>query len=289
MVVLLVKHGIGVDSYDEAGESALGHAIESGHTQAAVALVNAGAKEDQREPSIPRAARAKQSSVVGALVNKGTNLNAGAADGRTALFYAVEAKDYWEARSLIEHGAAVNAIDHEGSTPLHVAARRDDGRLVAYLLEQGANPAVRDKDGMRPVDRATTVNVRQLLAIPSAAWDEPLSVDDAAACAEVARRAGEDSLGHIAAFGELANAQRDPKDNWSFLDEVPNRYQVKIATRSYVLGSDSGPVYLSRITATGVEGVVCEFAPIPSSDPTAYRVLGPDERLPGDLAKGRKG
>jgi hypothetical protein len=126
-----------------------------------------------------------------------------------------------------------------------------------------------------------------LLAIQSTVWDEPLPGNDAAACSEVARRAGEGSLGHIVAFGEVANAPRDPKDNWPFLNQMQNRYQVKLAAHSYILGSDSGPVYLSRIAASGLEGVICEFAPIPSSNPTTYRVLGQGERLQGDLATGR--
>jgi len=289
MVELLIEHGIGIDAHDNAGESALGHAVRSGHTQVGVALIKAGAKADTTELSIlPAAARAKQGSVVAALVNNAIDVNARDADDRTALFWAVDAKDYWSARALIEHGSDVNATDQKGSTPLHVAALHNDARLVSYLLEQHANPALRDKAGLRPMDRATTEDVRNLLAIQSTAWDESLSGAEAAACSEVARRAGEGSLGHIAVFGEVANEQRDPKDNWSFLDEVPARYQVKLAGRSYVLSSDSGPVYLSRITATGVEGVVCEFALIPSSDPPSYRVLAPDERLPGDLANGRK-
>jgi hypothetical protein len=78
--------------------------------------------------------------------------------------------------------------------------------------------------------------------------------------------------------------QHDVNDNWAFLSGVPARVQLSLSVRTYVLGSDHGPVYLSRIWQDGIEGVVCEFTAASSGGDASYRVLGPGERLPGDLA-----
>jgi hypothetical protein len=75
----------------------------------------------------------------------------------------------------------------------------------------------------------------------------------------------------------------DPNDNWDFLGQVSTRFQLTLSEHTYILGSDAGPVYLSRLRENGVEGVICEFSRIADTAPTAYRALGPGERLPGDL------
>jgi hypothetical protein len=77
----------------------------------------------------------------------------------------------------------------------------------------------------------------------------------------------------------------DSADNWRFLSGVPYRMQLSLSGHTYILGSDRGPVYLSRVRETGVEGVVCEFSALSNETDSNYRVLGAGERLPGDLAE----
>jgi ankyrin repeat protein len=289
MVDLLVKNGAQIDAVDAVKDTAVANAIIGYRTQAAVELIN---RDEKRITSqsllLHAAARTGQCSVISALLSHGANINARDADGRTALYWAVYAKDYNCTRDLVSQGADINATDTEGDTVLHVAAKRNvRPLLLSYLIEQHANAALRDAQGMLPRDLATTDEARQALAVTSRAWDEPLSSGDASACVEVVRRTQDGSLGHVVLLGELPILPHDPNDNWDFLDEAPSRIQLTLSGRSYVLGSGAGPVYLSRLRENGVERVVCEFSPIADAAPTAYRVLGPGERLPGDLATRR--
>ncbi len=92
-------------------------------------------------------------------------------------------------------------------------------------------------------------------------------------------------MGQLVLFGELPVMPHDSADNWRFLGRVPYRMQLSLVGRTYILGSDAGPVYLSRMRQNGLEGVVCEFSALSNDTNSKYRVLGPGERLPGDLAE----
>ena len=285
MVDLLVQHGALVETPDSAGGTAVANAIVGRRTPAAVELIVKGALQGAAQPSLLHtAARTGQASVIVALLDHSAPIDARDADGRTGLYWAVYARDYSSTVALVTRGADITATDNTGSTVLHVAASRGvPPYLLSYLLEHHANAAPRDKQGRLAMDLATTDAARSQLTVRSAAWDQPLSAEDAAACTEVVRRTGDDSLGHSVVFGEPPLVPHDPNDNWDFLGAVPTRIQVSMSGRTYVLGSDLGPVYLSRIRENAVEGVVCEFSAL-SDGRANYRVLGPGERLPGDLA-----
>jgi len=284
MVDLLVQHGARVEMPDSSGDTALANAIVGRRTPVAVELIAKGALHGAAQPSLLHtAARTGQVSVIVALLDHGAPIEARDADGRTALYWAVYARDYSSTVTLVTRGAEINATDNTGSTVLHVAASRIvPPYLLSFLLEHHANAALRDNQGRLAQDLATTDAVRGQLAVRPAAWDQPLSAEDAAACTEVVRRTVDGSMGHSVVFGEPPLVPHDANDNWNFLSGVPTRMQVTMSGRTYVLGSDQGPVYLSRIRENGIEGVVCEFSAL--SDGRSYRVLSPGERLPGDLA-----
>jgi hypothetical protein len=255
-------------------------------TPVAVELIAKGALQGTAQPSLLHtAARTGQASVIAALLDHGASIDARDTDGRTGLYWAVYARDYYSIQVLLNRGADINATDNTGSTVLHVAATRGvRPDIISFLLAHHANAALRDKQGRLAKDLATTDELRTQLAVRSAARDQPLSPEDAAACTEVVRRTGDGSLGHAVMFGEPPLAKRDTNENWAFLSGVPTRIQLSLSAHMYVLGSDHGPVYLSRIREDGIEGVVCEFAAVSDGSSTNYRVLGPGERLPGDLA-----
>jgi ankyrin repeat protein len=290
MVDLLVKLGALVRTPDLGGGTAVANAIVGRRTPVAVQLLAKGALEGAAQPLLLHtAARTGQSSVIVALLDQGSPIDARDADGRTGLYWAVYARDYSSTMALVSRGADINATDNTGSSALHVAASRGvPSYLLSYLLGNHANAALRDKQGRLAQDLATTDELRGKLAVQSVSWDQPLSVQDAAACGEVVSRTADGSLGHYVLFGEPAPAPHDAKDNWEFLSGVPTRFQVLMAERTYILGSDQGPVYLSRRREDGIEGVVCEFAALSESHGASYRVMGPGERLPGDLATQKK-
>ena len=286
MVDLLVQHGTLVETPDSAGGTAVANAIVGRRTPVAVELIGKGALQGAAQPLLLHtAARTGQASVIVALLDHGAPIDARDADGRTGLYWAVYARDYSSTVALVARGADINATDNTGSTVLHVAASRGvPPYLLSYLLEHHANAALRDKQGRLAKDLATTDAVRGQLAVQSAAWDQPLSAEDAAACTEVVRRTGDGSLGHSVVFGEPPLVPHDANDNWGFLGGVPTRIQLSMSGRTYILGSDQGPIYLSRIGENGVERVVCEFSAQSDGSSATYRVLGPGERLPGDLS-----
>jgi ankyrin repeat protein len=287
MVDLLVQHGAPVGAADSGGGTAVANAIVGRRTQSAVELIRRGALRGPVQPLLLHAAaRTGQVSVISALLDEGAAIGARDTDGRTALYWAVYARDYFCTQALVTAGADINATDNDGSTVLHVAASRAvTPLLLSYLLEQHANAALRDKKGRLAQDLAANETVRSQLAVQSTAWDLPLSTEDAAACTEVVGRTQDGSLGQIVVFGELPVMPHDSADNWHFLSRVPDRMQLSLVGRTYILGSDSGPVYLSRIRENGLEGVVCEFSALSNDTNSNYRVLGPGERLPGDLAE----
>jgi ankyrin repeat protein len=285
MVDLLIQHGARVTTPDSTGGTAVANAIVGRRTPVAVELIVKGALQGAPQPLLLHtAARTGETSVIKALLDHGAPIEARDADGRTGLHWAVYARDYSGVATLVDRGADINATDNIGWSVLHVAASRSvPPHLLSYLLEHHANTNLRDKQGRLAKDLASDDALRDRLKARPVAWDQPLSAQDAAACAEVVRRTGDASLGQSVVFGEPPSAPRDTEDNWSFLNEVPTRIQLSLSSRTYILGSDSGPVYLSQIREDGVEGVVCEFSALSDSSGTNYRVLGSGERLPGDL------
>jgi hypothetical protein len=286
MVDLLIQHGALVATPDSTGGTAVANAIVGRRTPVAVELIVKGALQGTPQPSLLHtAARTGQASVIRALLDHGAPIDAPDADGRTGLYWAVYARDYSSTVTLVDRGADINATDNAGWSVLHVAASRGVASyLLSFLLEHHANAALRDKQGRLAKDLSANDAVRDQLNVRTVAWDRALSAEDSAACSEVVRRTAEGSLGHSVVFGEPPRAPHDAQDNWDFLDGVPTRMQLSLSARTYILGSDGGPVYLSRIREDGTERVVCEFSALSPGSGSNYRVLSPGERLPGDLA-----
>ena len=95
------------------------------------------------EAPIIDAARRGDAEAVGALLDRGADVNAAQGDGMTALHWAAERGHTAVAEPLISAAADVSAKTRIGSyTPLHLAARGGHGSMVHLLLEAGSDPAV---------------------------------------------------------------------------------------------------------------------------------------------------
>ena len=117
---------------------------------------------------ISTAAKAGDRAAVRRLVAGGANVNTPAADGSTALLWAVYNSDLEMVRSLIAAGAKVDAANRYGMTPLLQASRTGDMPIMEALLKAGASSKLTHEDGETPLMAAARAGrvdaVRLLLA-----------------------------------------------------------------------------------------------------------------------------
>jgi ankyrin repeat protein len=93
------------------------------------------------------AARRNDAAAVSGELQRGADANSRAADGTTALHWAVYNDDADLVARLIEAGADVNAVNKFGSTPLSEAAVVGNAAVVEQLVEAGAEVDALGKDG----------------------------------------------------------------------------------------------------------------------------------------------
>jgi ankyrin repeat protein len=122
---LLLEHmgGQGVDTTDNAGRTALHHAVLSMHDEVLTFLLAKGA-----DPNI-------------------TDLY-----GRTALAHACYRCHWYIVLILVKHMGqdALETRDNEGRTPLYLACGRKNWKWVRIFLLAGADPTTTDNQGHRP-------------------------------------------------------------------------------------------------------------------------------------------
>ena len=120
------------------------------------------------EAPIIAAARAQDADTVRTLIADGADVNAGQADGATALHWAAYRDDLQIAELLLDAGANVSAENELGATPLWLAANNGSAQMVERLLDAGADPNVALPEGETPVmtaaRTASAEAVRLLLA-----------------------------------------------------------------------------------------------------------------------------
>jgi ankyrin repeat protein len=148
--------------------SALFFAAMAGDVQTAKALVEAGARPDQKMKLLGQfvstplliASSNDDVAMVEFLLGKGANPNDVDADGLTALDWATLTNHAGPVQSLLARGAKVNHVDNFGMTPLLYAASVDFGDTVVLekLIAAGADLKARNKQGQTALDLARTFN-----------------------------------------------------------------------------------------------------------------------------------
>ena len=86
------------------------------------------------------------------LLNEGTDINARASNGTTALMGAAYAGYPRTTEYLILRGAQIDAQSTDGLTALHYAAGAGYTEIVGKLLDAGADPNAKSADGTTPLD-----------------------------------------------------------------------------------------------------------------------------------------
>jgi len=145
----------------------------------ALALILASPNFAVAQSEVADAAMQGDSEEVRRLLQDGTDVNLGQADGATALHWAAYHGDAGLAELLLEAGADLSAANRNGSTALWLAANHGDATMLETLLAGGADANEQLPLGRRPLmlaARAGTVDaVRVLLdfgADPNASENE---------------------------------------------------------------------------------------------------------------------
>ncbi|MFI5380869.1 MAG: ankyrin repeat domain-containing protein [Tepidisphaerales bacterium] len=141
--IALLKAGANPNAENRSGVTALMRAAANGDLQAANALLAKGAKLDTTsvlfaQTALIRAAGAGHKEVVAALVSAGADPNYANTLGRTALADATAGNWPEIVQLLLSRGAKVSPVAQDKSTPLLTAANEGHMEIARILLEHGA-------------------------------------------------------------------------------------------------------------------------------------------------------
>lgn len=131
MVQLLFQNGADINITNP-----LFAAIENGHPDIALYLLQNGAKTDTKSKT-----------------------------GSTCLHRLVQYGNTTMIRALLEHKTDVNAADSDGLTPLHLAAASGNMEIVEILLKAGADATLQAKNQKTPAQSAISPEMRVKLLI----------------------------------------------------------------------------------------------------------------------------
>lgn len=168
----LIDGGVNIDAEIVFTKTPLTHAIDHGHEDVAIQLLENGCDpslcidEFPNSQPIHLAAKQNLSKVVEKLIEKGANLNAWDADQMSAMTIASYHGNTKVVELLLRYEADVNFRDSCYRTPLHRAVEADAINVVSILIDYKADINVTDKKGWSPIHLAIALdhqNIIQLL------------------------------------------------------------------------------------------------------------------------------
>lgn len=130
------------------------------------------------QSDIADAAMQRDNSAVQALIQDGADVNAGQADGATALQWAAYYGDVELARVLLEADADVSIANRNGATPLWLAANHGDAAMIEVLLEGGADANEELPLNRRPLMLAARSGVVEAVEVLLEAGADPNAAEN---------------------------------------------------------------------------------------------------------------
>ena len=141
------------DSIGEKSMTALHRAVTGGHSDAARALMLAGANvkllDSRNRSPLHYAVEDGDLQLTEDIILAGADYNAKDADGDTPLHLAAARDKAIFLRTLVRRRARVNVANNKGQSPLHVAVERGRVGGAKVLLKAGADPDARYGGGNR--------------------------------------------------------------------------------------------------------------------------------------------
>ena len=140
------------------GRTLLGAAAEGGSHEAVSAILEAGGLEElntvfgtQKMTALHQAIAGGHTDAARALMLAGADVGLLDGCGRSVLHYSVEGGHLQLAGNAFLAGADLGAKDSTHATPLHLAAAHDDQAFVTTLLRRGASVRAINKTGRQPL------------------------------------------------------------------------------------------------------------------------------------------
>ncbi|XP_041573916.2 CARD- and ANK-domain containing inflammasome adapter protein-like [Taeniopygia guttata] len=191
---MLLEAGASTEGKDERGQTALSYAVSQGSENTAKVLLEAGATVDSNtverafnsdHPSISkilleyskdlsadimelalfRAVQKNQHSVVAALIDRGTDINAHNKKHYTPLLLACEMGKVESAEVLMEKGANLGIRTPAADTALHLAVQAGAASIAGLLLSKGMDTNLRNQAEETPLHFAALHNHGALVGL----------------------------------------------------------------------------------------------------------------------------
>ncbi|XP_058699354.1 CARD- and ANK-domain containing inflammasome adapter protein-like [Poecile atricapillus] len=191
---MLLEAGASTEGKDERGQSALNYAVSQGSENTAKVLLEAGATVDSStverafnsnhpsifeilleyskdlpadimESALFRAVQKNLHSVVAALIDRGTDINAHNKMHFTPLLLACEMGKAESAEVLIEKGANLGIRTPAADTALHLAVQAGAASIAGLLLSKGMDTNLRNRAEETPLHAAALQNNRALVGL----------------------------------------------------------------------------------------------------------------------------
>ncbi|XP_060083841.1 protein phosphatase 1 regulatory subunit 12B-like [Ylistrum balloti] len=151
----LLDNGFNIGDLTKDYRTPLHEAVDRGHVPVARELLKRKASTELKDifshTPLFIACENGDTQMAKTLLQFGANLQAEDAIGQSPLHKARASSII---KILVEKGMKVNTKGDRGNTPLHCASSDYDAELIKTLLSLGADPTIRNKDGKTPRDLA---------------------------------------------------------------------------------------------------------------------------------------